>query len=350
MRSRYTVILMLFIVMVSIFSTTAAQSEAVAITVDNAAEVSEIAVLQGHSGPVFTLDFSPDSTLLVSGGSGEDFSVRVWDVASASESALLEGHEAQIAAVAFNADGTVVESAGYDSTIRLWDVASGALNETIDQTDTGEPLGITNLSAVFTPDGSKLAYTNDENAGLWVLDVASRQQTDLVNDDLTGNIGALAISPDGALVAVADYDGNIHLLDVESAAELQIIAPPELRYYNLLVFSPDGKTLATADFDTQEIQLWDVETGEAGLLLSGHAPNEDGTLGIYGMAWSPDGTLLASTSYDQTIKLWDVAAGTELTSLDSSGEGSAVVVWSPDGAQLATADLEGNIQVWGIAG
>ncbi len=330
----------------------AAQSSAIPITVDNAAQVTEVAVLEGHTGPVFTLDFSPDSALLVSGGSGDDFSVRLWDVASASETFLLEGHEFQIAAVTFNADGTQIESASYDETINLWDAATGGLSETIDQTDTGETLGIANLSTVFTPDGSKLVYTNDIGINLWLLDIATRQRIDLVGDDmaaLAGNLGAFTISADGSMIAASDFDGNIHLIDVASASEIQILTPAEFAYYNLLVFSPDGNTLAAADFDTQAIQLWDVETGEAGLLLSGHEPNTDGTLGIYGMAWSPDGTMLASVSYDQTTRLWDASTGEELISLSNSGDGSAVVAWSPDGAYVATANLDGSIQVWGIA-
>lgn len=343
-------VVLLFLVTLAVIPA-AAQNSATPISVDNAAQVAELAVLEGHTGPVFSLDFSPDSTLLVSGGSGDDFSVRLWDIESASQAFLLEGHEAQIAAVAFNADGTVVESAGYDETIKLWDAATGGLNETIDQTDTGETLGIANLSTVFTADGSQLVYTNDIGINLWLLDIATHQRVDLVGDDMTalaGNLGALTISADGSMIAASDFDGNIHLIDAASASEIQILTPAEFAYYNLLVFSPDGKTLAAADFDTQAIQLWDLETGEAGLLLSGHEPNTDGTLGIYGMAWSPDGTLLASVSYDQTTRLWDTSAGEELISLSNSGDGSAVVAWSPDGAYIATANLDGSIQLWGV--
>src|SRR5688572_23567700 len=102
MRLKHFLALSMMIMALLIVAPALAAQTAVAITPDNAATVEEIGLLEGHTGPVFTLAFSPDSTTLVSGGSRDDYSVRLWDVASAAETALLEGHEAQIAAVAFN--------------------------------------------------------------------------------------------------------------------------------------------------------------------------------------------------------------------------------------------------------
>src|SRR5688572_9524630 len=141
MRSKFFFALFMLVTFVLGAPVLAAQTVEV-ITPDNAATVEELALLEGHTGPVFTLAFSPDSTTLVSGGSADDYSVRVWDIASTAETALLEGHEAQIAAVAFNVDGSQVETASYDGTLRLWDAASGEEIEIIDQTADGEPLAI----------------------------------------------------------------------------------------------------------------------------------------------------------------------------------------------------------------
>src|SRR5215470_11906835 len=83
-------------------------------------------------------------------------------------------------------------------------------------------------------------------------------------------------------------------------------APAELKGHTALVygvaFSPDGKILATAGFDNA-VKLWDFATGKEIKTLSGH------TGPVYSVAFSPDGAVLASSGHDQTIKLWTLADG-----------------------------------------
>jgi WD40 repeat protein len=72
-------------------------------------------------------------------------------------------------------------------------------------------------------------------------------------------------------------------------------------YVNSVTFSPDGKMLASASFD-RTVRLWDVTRRQAlGDPLKGHAGD------AYGVAFSPDGKMLASASADLTVRLWDVA-------------------------------------------
>ncbi len=329
------------------------------ITPDNAASVSEIALLEGHTGPVFSLAFSPDSAALVSGGSADDYSVRLWDVASAEETLLLEGHEAQIAAVAFNFDGSQVESVSYDNTLRLWDAASGELIETIDQTATGDPLNITSLATYFSADGTHLAYFSGVNYDIHILDLDSQQQFALSAgspelEAIVKRTANIRLSEDGYLMLVEEMDaGPIHLIDLETNLEITSIdrTDEESLFFTVLALSDDSTTIAAVDDTSSVIQLWDVESGDPGPSLSGHEPqNADFTLGVYGLAFNPAGTLLASASYDGTVRIWDVSEGTELAVLETSGEGgSGTIVWSPDGSQLASANVDGSIQLWGVA-
>jgi COMPASS component SWD3 len=358
-RRNLTALSMLLITLLSLSTAWGAQSTPPPITAENAASVQQMALFEGHNAPVFALAFSPDGTTLASGGSHEDHTVRLWDIPTLSEKALLEGHTGQIAAVGFSADGTQVESASYDWTIRLWDAATGAELDTISESANGLELKVGNLATFFRSDGAQLAYYGDRGLGSDVFEFASRELHTVGENapeltDLFGSANIVNVSADGSIAAVEIPDGGaIHLLDLETGAEIQMLEryDPESFYFSAIAISPDNSMLAAVDDTSSTIQVWNLETGEPGPLLSGHAPNEDGTLGVWGLAFNPDGTLLASASYDQTVRIWDVTTGTELVSLTSSDEsGSGVVVWSPDGSLLASANLDGTIQLWGVAG
>jgi WD40 repeat protein len=105
-----------------------------------------------------------------------------------------------------------------------------------------------------------------------------------------------------------------------------------------LAWHPDGKLLACGCFD-KTIGIWDVEKGEQTRTLSGH------TQYVYCVAWNRDGTKLASASYDRTVKVWDATTGRELWT--NRGHASAVmsVAWSPDGSKLACGSQDKMVHV-----
>ena len=106
-----------------------------------------------------------------------------------------------------------------------------------------------------------------------------------------------------------------------------------------VAFSPDGTRLASGSSD-KTIRLWDAATGEELATLRGH---EEGVLSV---AFSPDGTRLASASGDKTIKLWDAATGEELTVLRGHEGGVTSVAFSPDGSRIASGSRDKTIRLW----
>lgn len=109
-----------------------------------------------------------------------------------------------------------------------------------------------------------------------------------------------------------------------------------------VAFSPDGKLLASGSFD-KTVKLWDVGAGQAVKTLAGHTGE------VLSVAFSPDGKLLASSSRDKTIKLWDMATGQALKTLSGHDDWVFSVAFSPDGKLLASGSGDETIKLWEVA-
>jgi WD40 repeat protein len=171
----------------------------------------------------------------------------------------------------------------------------------------------------------------------------------------TSWVSSVAFSPDGQTLASASCGefveedtwrcirGEIILWEV--ATEQQIGEPLQGHTSEVLsvAFSPDGTTLASGSWD-QTIILWDVASGQPrGDPLLGH------TSTVNSVAFSPDGTTLASAS-GFTIRLWDVASGQPIGD-PLQGHTSVVesVAFSPDSTMLASASADQTIRLWEVA-
>ena len=109
-----------------------------------------------------------------------------------------------------------------------------------------------------------------------------------------------------------------------------------------VAFDRDGKILASASWDGT-IKLWDTKAGRELRTLAGHG------WGVYKAVFSPDGKQLASASRDGTVKIWDVATGANIRTLMVDSEAVKSVAWSPDGRLLASSGNEGVVKLWDAA-
>jgi WD40 repeat protein/tRNA A-37 threonylcarbamoyl transferase component Bud32 len=293
----------------------------------DAATLTPLRLLRGHTGPVEAVVLSPDGRFVVTAG---DQTVRFWDAATGKPLGDPLRHKSTVRAVAFRPNGKVLASASLDQTVQLWDAAA--------RKEMGDPLwhrgGVD--AVVFSPDGKLLATAcRDGNAQLW--DVASRRPKGppLAH---SSEVYAVAFSPDGKLLATACRDGKVRLWDIASA---QLIDPPMLHqaWVKDVCFSPDGTVIATASHDLTA-RLWDARTH----LPLGPPMQHQGQ--VMAASFHPDGKVLATASDDQTVRLWEVFPRRSLVPTTVPPARAIVAVrYSPDGRVLAVATSDNRVQL-----
>jgi polar amino acid transport system permease protein len=301
---------------------------------------------------LYDLAISPTVPLVAAGA--EDGTVRLWDMDNDWAMRTLSGHDGSVVGVAFTPDGSTLISAGRDGTVRLWEVATGTEKQVLDAG--GDPLSDISLSA----DGSLLAAVGERGmVSVWELGTGEMMQSIGPNENTER---VVALSPDGRLVA-ADDNLDIQIWDVQSGrlvrtlegycAEQSMTSQDECEdadqdwlghdeEVTALAFSPDGTLLASGSADTT-IVFWDPETGETVWEAGGHWST------VTKLVFNAEGDGMVSGGEDSKARTWRIPGGKITATYEGhlSAINGVAYGWEPD--TIITAGDDGTIRVWETA-
>ncbi|WP_170944680.1 AAA family ATPase [Rhodococcus sp. 14-2483-1-1] len=315
-----------------------------------------LAVSRGdHTGAIYFVDVSPDGRIAAT--AGYDGSVRLWDISTPYDpvriGSPLLGHTGFVTSVDFDSTGKILVTASDDGTVRLWDVSDASAPSAL-----GAPLqtdGTTVFTALFDPGRSRVAAVG-ESGSLWLWDVSNPLQPRLTAEFPTGHdrpIRAMAYSPDGRTVATGSDDATAILVDVTDFSRPVQRGPRLLGHtktVHALAFSPDGSVLATGSDDTTA-RLWNV-SDPAGASPIG-APVVGQTSPLWSVDFSRDGRRLATAGLDGATTIWNIDDPAVPTMVGPALTAGRTSVFSArflgDGNEVLTGGADGSLRVWSLS-
>lgn len=288
-----------------------------------------VRILSKHKEPILSAAFSPDDNTIATGSA--DKMIYLWNAGTGEVIKTLEGHTGKVQFLEFSPDGKYLLSAG-GTQIFLWNLETGT-----SRTFAGHKTHIWNTR--FSPDGTKFLSTDLLNKfRLW--DLGSGEIIHSFEGH-TKTALAVAISPDGKHIASGSLDQTIKIWDAESQEMIRSINAHGGNIYSL-DFSPDGQMLASASED-ETIKLWDVNTGKIIKLLPGHQ------YAVMYVRFSPDGKFIVSASYDKTAKFWEVKSGQCIYTFIDHTDILNVADFSHNGRYIITGSNDATAMLWEIS-
>jgi RNA polymerase sigma factor (sigma-70 family) len=269
----------------------------------------------------------------------DDGVIRLWDPRDGAELKPRVAPLARIRSLAVAPDGRSVFSCGEEPTIRQWDVATGKELRRLEGDTSG------NGALAMAPDGKSLVSLGvDYSVCVWDP-VTGRERRHWRGGFYSSQKPAVAFSPDSGLLALGWDDSAVSLQDPATGNEIERMKGHRL-FVDCLAFTADGRLVASGSYDGT-LRVWDVTTGKGKhVIQTASQPVK--------VVTTPTGQTAGVIGWDNRLRLYDLAAGKELPPppRNRPGDPGYAVAFSPDGKLVATGDVcddEYVVLVWELA-
>jgi WD40 repeat protein/serine/threonine protein kinase len=279
------------------------------------------------------LGFSPDGQLLALTQANGD--ILLLDATTGQRQRVLHGHQ-DVSVVVFSPDGTRLASGGRwpDNTVRLWDTTTWQCVLHLH----GHKNSM--LTLCFSPDGSQLVSGSmDQTARLW------HTVTGELVAVLRGHVGQVCeafFNPEGSRILTCGTDDTLRSWDAATGDLILALLGVEYIKQGSMAYHPATATAVANGSKPGEISLWNLDLLESSRVLRGH------TSFVYDAAFSPNGSLIASSGWDGTVRLWDTATGASHAVLLSPERVTSGVAFDSSGTKVAALTRSYGVALWDL--
>jgi WD40 repeat protein len=312
----------------------------------------KVRTMAGHQSDVTCLAITPDGHFAVSGST--DKTVKVWNLAVGKEIRSLEGHKDQVSCIAITPDGSFAVSGSEDNTLKVWELAIGKEVRSL-HGHTSRVSGV-----AITPDGRfVVSGSADSTSKVWELATGKEVRTLKGHKD---RVSCIAITPDGRFVVSGSDDTTLKVWNLATGKEVRTFEGHKSGV-SCVAITPDGCfAVSGADsniidndeffsasgtgslvFDHNALKVWNLATGQEVRSLDGH----DGLM--FCIAITPDGRFAVTGCDDKTLKVWELATGKEVQSIEENPYDIYCVGITPDGHLAVSGSSDGTLQLWELA-
>lgn len=293
---------------------------------------------QGHGDWVWSLAFSPDSKLLVSGCDDDNDTLKLWDVHTGQHVRTLMVPGSRVRTVGWQPQQTLIASSGVDGAVRLWDADTVACVRTLE----GHSNKASALAWCPQPDRGHLLATGSADQTIRIWNTATGDCLRVIEVEV--GVFAIAWHPQEKLLASGNKNGDVQVWNSDTGKLLHSLQGHQKCIWSL-AWNHDGSLLASGS-DDRSIRLWDAH--QCIRILQGHQNT------VRAVRWRPDSQsqetaeILASGSFDQTIRLWNPRADASLKVLQGYRNDLHALAWHPQETLLASGGHDCQVRLWDV--